>query len=69
MCSWDKEKLLIPLEPHNKAQLTEIFLSFSQNIKRAVIFYHLANLTETAYLSVQDQELYNNVRLVEVQRG
>ena len=46
----------IPLEPHHKAQSSEIFM-FSQKIKRAVIFYIFGNPTETPYLSVRDQKL------------
>ena len=52
--SCDKEKLSIPLEPHHKAQSSEIFLSFRQKIKRAVIFYLLGNPAETPYFSVRD---------------
>ena len=63
--SCDKEKLSIPLEPHHNAQSSEIFLSFQEKIKRAVIFYLLGNPAETAYLSVQDGKLSNAVWLVQ----
>ena len=43
----------------------KFFYVFWQKIKRAAIFYLLANLAETAYLSVQDGELSNAVWLVE----
>ena len=59
------EKLSIPLEPHHKAQSSEIFLSFQPKIIRAVIFYLLPNPAETPYLSVRDGKLFNAVRLVE----
>ena len=36
--SCDEEKLSIPLEPQHKAQSSEIFLSFPQKIKGAVVF-------------------------------
>ena len=63
--SCEKENLSIPLEPHHKAQSSEIFLRFRQKIKRAVIFYLLGNPAETPYLSVRDGKLSNTVRLVE----
>ena len=44
------------------------FSVFSQKIKRAVISYLSANPAETAYLSRQDEELSNGVRLVEFRR-
>ena len=66
--SCDKEKWSIPLEAHHKEQSSEIFLIFSQKIKRAVIFYLFANHAETAYLSVRDGELSNAVRFVEFRR-
>ena len=50
----------------NKGQWSEIFLSFQQKIKRAVIFYQRANPAETPYLSVRDGELSNAIRLVEL---
>ena len=65
MWSCDLEKLPIRLEAHHKAQLSEIFLSFQPKIKRAVIFYLLANPAETAYLCIRDRELSNAVWLVE----
>ena len=40
-----------------------------QKIKRAVIFYLLANPAGTAYLSVRDAQLSNAVRLVEFRQG
>ena len=55
--SCDKEKLSMPLEPHHKAQSSEIFLSFMQKIKRAVLFYLLGNVAETPYLTVRDGKL------------
>ena len=58
--SWAKEKLSIPLEAHDKAQLSEIFQVFFQKF-RAVIFYLLAHPAETAYLSFRDRELSNDV--------
>ena len=66
--SCNKEKLSIPLEMHNKAHSSEIFLSFRQKFKRAVIFRLLANPAETAYLSFRDRELSNDVPLVEFRR-
>ena len=59
--SCDKEKLSIPLEPHQNAQSSEIF---RQKIETAVIFYLLANPGETAYLSVRDRDLSNAAWLV-----
>ena len=38
---------------------------FKQKITRAVIFYLLANPAETAYLRVQEEELFNAKQLVE----
>ena len=62
--SWAGEKLLIPLQAHHKAQLSETAV-LRQKLKRAVIFFYLlANPSETAYLSVRDGELSNAVRLV-----
>ena len=63
--SCDKEKLSIPLELHHNAQSSEIFVSFRQKIKRAVIFYLLGNPAETPYLGVRDGKLSNAVRLLE----
>ena len=52
---------------HYKAQSSEIFLRFqAKKIKRAVIFYLLANHAKTADLSFPGRELSNNVRLVQV---
>ena len=68
--SWScgKEKLSIPLEAHHKAQSSKMFLFFQQKIKRAVIFYLLANPGGTAYWSFRDRELSSNVWLVQVRR-
>ena len=64
--SWAKKKLSIPLEAHDKAQLSKIFLSFLvKNLKSCNSFYLLANPAETAYLSFRDQELSNDVQLVQ----
>ena len=65
MWSCDLEKLSIPVEAHHEAQSSEFFLFSAKKIKRAVIFYLLANPAETAYLSIRDGELSNAVRLVE----
>ena len=46
----------MPLETYDKAQSSELQV-FRQKIKRAVIFYLLANPVETADLSFRDQEL------------
>ena len=56
----------IPLEAHHKAQSSDIFLSFQAKKLRAVIFYLLANHAETAYLSIQDEELSKKAWLVQV---
>ena len=67
--SCDKEKLLIPLEAHHKAQSSENFLSFQTKKKlKELHFYLLANPAETAYFSFLDQELSNDVCLVQVRR-
>ena len=68
--SWSsgKEKLPTRLEAHHKAQWSEIFLSFQEKLKTAVIFYLFANDVETAYLSFRDRELSKDVRLVELRR-
>ena len=44
------------------------FFCFTAKMKRAVIFYLLANPAETAYLSVRDGSLSNAARLVEIRR-
>ena len=67
--SCGKEKLSISLEAHHEAQSSDIFLSFqAKKIKRAVIFYLLANHAETAHLSFRDWELSNDVWLVQLRR-
>ena len=43
----------------------KFFSVFHQKIERPVIFYLLANPSETLYLSVRDGKLSNVVRLVE----
>ena len=63
--SCEKEKLSILLEAHHKAQLSEKISKFSaKKIKRAVIFYLLANLAETAYLSFRDRRFANCLAFV-----
>ena len=64
--SCDKEKLSIPLEAHHKALSREIFLSF---LAKKLIFYLLANPTETAYLNVRDRGLSKDIWLVIGQPG
>ena len=64
--SWAKEKLLIPLEVRDKAQLSENFLSFQAKRKIKELYFHLLAHT-TAYLSFRDRELSNNILLVQVQ--
>ena len=51
------------------AQSSEIFLSLQcKNFKELLFVYLLANPAETAYLSFQDRELSNDIRLVQVWR-
>ena len=66
--SWAKEKLSIPLEAYDKAQLSEIFLSFLAKNLKSFNFYLLAQPAETAYLSFRDQELSNEIPLVQLRR-
>ena len=51
--SWAKEKFSIPLEAHDKAQLSEVFQVFFQKFKELYFFYLLAHPAETAYLSFE----------------
>ena len=64
--SWAKEKLSIPLEAHDKAQLSEIFQVFLQKFKELYFFNILAHPAEAAYVSFPDRELCNEVLLVQV---
>ena len=60
---------VIPLSSRTiKLSRAKFFQVFRQKIKRAVIFYLLANPAESAYLSIRDRELSNNVRLMQLRR-
>ena len=66
--SWAEEKLEIPLEAHDKAEMSEFFQVFFQKFKELYFFYLLAHPAETAYLSFRDRELSNDIRLVQFRR-
>ena len=55
------EKSSIPLDAHHQAQSSKIFLFSAKKIKRAVIFYLLANPAKTGYLNIRDEKLSNAV--------
>ena len=69
---WPKElgwrNIVDPSRGASLGSIEQNFSVFRQKIKRAVIFYLLANHAETAYLRVQDWELSNAVWLVEFWR-
>ena len=71
--AWSKElrqrKIVDPSRGASLSSVERNFSVFIQKIRRAVIFYLLANPAETAYLSVRDGKLSNAVRIVEFRQG